>query len=157
MDLDVAEDLAWDLMLDYGLLNPNRDGGRYQFGWDRGRVRFGCCHWDTRRITLSRVLVALNPLEDVEDTIRHEIAHALTGPTTPGHGAEWRLAARLVGAIPSAHALVAQNAPKRWIGFCLAECRPDLRPVQRHRRMLRARCRHCHAQWVWEENPEWTP
>jgi len=49
-------------------------------------------------ITLSRPLTLLNPIEQVRDTILHEIAHALT--PGDGHGAKWKAACIAIGAKP---------------------------------------------------------
>ena len=38
--------------------------------------------------------------EEIEDTILHEIAHALVGPKVKAHGVEWRRKARELGARP---------------------------------------------------------
>ena len=51
------------------------------------------------RIELSAHFVERNPVEVVEDTIRHEIAHALAGPDA-NHGPDWQKMAVLVGAKP---------------------------------------------------------
>jgi predicted SprT family Zn-dependent metalloprotease len=103
-----AEKLALELMAQFGLM-PN-----WRFEFDDAVRRFGCCHrHNTRRymggrfaqlsdggkITLSRELVSRNDREQVEDTIRHEIAHALCPPRC-GHGPEWKAMCARTGANP---------------------------------------------------------
>src|ERR1700760_1168305 len=70
----------------------------WTFRFDNARRRFGSCRYGSKLITLSRPLVYLNDVEQVRDTILHEIAHALA----PGdkHGPRWRAACVKVGAIP---------------------------------------------------------
>jgi predicted SprT family Zn-dependent metalloprotease len=72
-------------------------------GWtvefDRSVVRFGCCHRDEHRISLSLALVTRNPVHEVEEVIRHEIAHALAPPRS-GHNAAWVAQCRVVGIAP---------------------------------------------------------
>lgn len=49
----------------------------WSFEFDNAQKRFGCCNFNKKRITLSRILTTLNSEAEVEDTILHEIAHAL--------------------------------------------------------------------------------
>jgi predicted SprT family Zn-dependent metalloprotease len=70
----------------------------WQFRFDHARRRFGCCHITRQLITLSRPLAMLNGVEQVTDTLLHEIAHALT--PGDGHGAKWKAACRRLGAKP---------------------------------------------------------
>ncbi|MEM0961593.1 MAG: SprT-like domain-containing protein [Bacteroidota bacterium] len=80
---------------------PLADRG-WTFGFDRARVRLGACHPESRRITLSARLVRVLPSCDVEDTIRHEIAHAIDleirGKTA--HDGPWKQIADACGASP---------------------------------------------------------
>jgi predicted SprT family Zn-dependent metalloprotease len=76
MDLLTAQKLANTYLVKYDL---HTQGWRFQF--DNARRRFGCCNYRTKRITLSKHLTALNDVKEVNNTILHEIAHALT----PGH------------------------------------------------------------------------
>ncbi len=89
MNLYEAAQLAKDLMKQHGLDD-------WSFSFDHARRRFGQCNYTHRRITLSKRLTFLNPLEEVRDTILHEIAHGLT----PGakHGPRWRAKCREIGA-----------------------------------------------------------
>ena len=71
----------------------------WRFEFDNARRRFGCCHRHQNLITLSREIVLRNGIEQVEDTIRHEIAHALC-PPKEGHGYVWKQMCEKVGANP---------------------------------------------------------
>jgi predicted SprT family Zn-dependent metalloprotease len=90
-------------MLEHGL-----DG--WAFGFGRGRRTLG-----TTRVTpgtnvgtvrLSRHLLAHGRPDQIEDTLRHEIAHAVAflrhGRAALGHGPLWREVAREIGARPRA-------------------------------------------------------
>lgn len=74
----------------------------WKFAWDNAKRRAGQCRYQTKTITLSQHYVALNVaerLDDIIDTILHEIAHALAGPGT-SHGPEWKAACGRIGARP---------------------------------------------------------
>jgi len=91
MNLHEAARLARDLIATHGL-----EG--WTFTFDHARRRFGKCDYTHRRITLSKSLTFLNGLDEVRDTILHEIAHALC--PKDGHGARWRATCRRIGAKP---------------------------------------------------------
>jgi hypothetical protein len=74
MKLHDAEQLAIRLMKEFGLAST------WRFEFDNAKRRFGCCHRSQNLISLSRILVEKNTQSEVEDTIRHEIAHALCPP-----------------------------------------------------------------------------
>jgi predicted SprT family Zn-dependent metalloprotease len=80
MNLLEAKQLAETLIKRHGL---------YELGWrfefDNSKRRFGVCRYLSKTIGLSKNLTALNEVEQVKDTILHEIAHALT----PGHHHDW--------------------------------------------------------------------
>ncbi len=93
-----AETLARELMAEF---LPDEDG--WSFTFDRAVRRFGCCRRSAdgriRRISLSRALTLANDREQVEQTLRHEIAHGLA-PMHAGHGPAWRAACKVTGARP---------------------------------------------------------
>lgn len=94
MELSQAHQLALRLMTEFGLFDKG-----WTFQWDNAPVRFGCCHIRRKLITLSRELVSRNDQVQVEDTIRHEIAHALCPPKT-GHSPVWKAMCKRTGANP---------------------------------------------------------
>ena len=74
----------------------------WTFGFDRARRRLGVCRIKDKRITLSSHLTRTLPLADVEDTIRHEIAHAIDAERRgrSNHDRTWKALARVCGATP---------------------------------------------------------
>ncbi len=92
MNLQSAETLALQLLAHHGL-------EKWKFRFDRARVRFGCCNFSTKTISLSCVLSELNPPAKVKDTLLHEIAHALVGRNC-AHGEKWKARAREIGCNP---------------------------------------------------------
>ena len=69
------------------------------------------------RIELSVHYVDLNDMAHIEDTIRHEIAHALAGPGAK-HGPRWVAACQLTGANPEVQSDSAQVPMGRWRATC---------------------------------------
>jgi SprT protein len=132
MTLKQAEELAKRLMRLHKL--PRE----WSFAFDRSKVRFGKCDYRRKQISLSRYLVELNGEEEVQDTILHEIAHALA-PRGTGHGPVWRSLALSIGCNGRrcyGHE-VARPTPK-YRGTC-PSCR---RVIYRHRRAVIA-CGEC--------------
>ena len=94
MELQHAESLAKTLMIKHNVLQR---GWKFQF--DNAKRRFGICKYRSKTIGLSRDLTLLNKLEEVQDTILHEIAHALVGPNH-GHNVVWKEKAYEIGCRP---------------------------------------------------------
>ncbi len=112
----------------------------WTFAWDKAKLRAGGCHYRTKVISLSRHYVALNVadrLDDVIDTVLHEIAHALTylqyGPGGYGHGPEWQAICVRIGAKPERcyDSSVVAMPTGRWLACCPA-CGNEYR---RHKRL----------------------
>lgn len=94
MNLNDAQERAEDYMRMHGLT----DAG-WTFKWGRGKNLFGLCSHSKKTISLSRPLTELNDEDAVDDTILHEIAHALV-PANEGHGIVWKRKCREIGAKP---------------------------------------------------------
>jgi hypothetical protein len=91
----------------------------------RSKRRMGSCQaiqsgdeWTPVLITLAAWHVDRSPWHLVEDTIRHEVAHAAT--PGDGHGPAWRTACKRLGAKPDrCHEGELAYTPKpKWIGTC---------------------------------------
>ncbi len=89
MDLNQASILARELM-DYHNLQD------WSFKFDTATVRFGCCWYRERKISLSRKLTLINHEDEVRDVILHEIAHALA-PESSNHDDIWKNIALSIG------------------------------------------------------------
>lgn len=91
MDLKHAYNLALELMDKHGLLDD-----KWNFEFNRRKQSAGLCSYRNHTIYLSEPITSLSSIEDVTDTILHEIAHALTHGH--GHDSVWRKKAIEIGA-----------------------------------------------------------
>jgi len=98
---------------------------------DNSKVRFGCCKYRKKIISLSKPLVELNSEDEVKDVILHEIAHALV-PRGEGHSRVWKEKAISIGC--SGDRLCREEV-KQPVGFRRYECPKCKQVVRRHRKM----------------------
>lgn len=120
----------------------------------RPKRRLGQCRYHRREIGISAWLVAsAAPWSEVVDTIRHEVAHAVTGPGHH-HDAHWKKIAAELGARPERCAprgVVDDHLPRgRWAVTC--PC--GVIDQRRHRGPNRRpgttyTCRHCGGLINW--------
>lgn len=164
MNLTEASMMARKLMNSYGL-------GHVPFEFDRAKNRLGATHVRTmkvggvkkvasvQKITLSTYFVEANDAAKVQNTILHEIAHALC--PVPGHGPEWRMKARALGIKPErcfAGAVMPKDHP--WEGRCM-KC--NSLSGQQHRAPLRVyACTKCKGPFnervlIWTKNGQRMP
>jgi hypothetical protein len=73
----------------------------YAFKFNANKSRAGVCRFGpTPVIEVSKIYIE-SPnitMEDIKNTILHELAHAMTGPNVPApHGPEWKAAALSIG------------------------------------------------------------
>lgn len=133
------------------------------FGWDRARLRLGCCHLRECRITLSRHMLECcmeAAPEQVWRTLLHELAHALAWEfhSYAGHGFIWRHYCTLLG-IPGERARVPQGAvpmpalPERPVRYvlCHAETGEVFRRYFRRPRLSPRRLAHSYMPGRKEE------
>ena len=105
--------LAHEEMEKWGLIKLG-----WSFKYNNRKRALGVCKFRTKSIQISRDLVRLNEHDEILDTIRHEIAHALAGGAA-GHGPVWKAWAVKVGARPVATADLDQAKMEfRYEGFC---------------------------------------
>lgn len=99
VDLYEAKRMARELMYEHGV-------GHWKLSWMDMRHTAGMCkttHWHTNpsrsdgEIQLSKIFFTYFDVMEARDCILHEIAHALTHPGLPDHGAVWRNRARSIG------------------------------------------------------------
>ena len=111
------------------------------FDWnvelDFAKVRAGACHFNEKKISFSRKFVTNSSEKDIKDTILHEIAHALVGPTH-GHDKVWKeMALKLGCSAKRCHTL--EFSDYKWVRFCTNHCWEQ----KIHRRKLNLICKKC--------------
>ena len=82
--------------LAYALRDQLLPFGDWRFAWDHAKQRAGSTQFDSRLITLSRHLAPRFTMEEVEQTLLHEVAHAIVGHGH-GHNAVWQATANSLG------------------------------------------------------------
>ena len=124
------------LQTGYALMHTHGLTG-WKLTFDHARRRAGMCDYNRKTISLSRHYVRYAEPEHIEDTILHEIAHALVGPHH-GHDAVWRQKAREIGCSATrCHTL--DFSAERWVMKCPEGCFA----VKRHRRKKGLVCASC--------------
>jgi predicted SprT family Zn-dependent metalloprotease len=130
---------ARQLMLKHGL-------DAWEFGINTNVRRAGVCYFPNNsgagRIEISAHFAERNSDEELQDTLLHEIAHALVGPRH-GHDAVWQAKCIEIGARPERCYGDHVEMPKgRWRAIC-PSCETE---YDRHRRPSKLRgwyCRTC--------------
>src|SRR5262245_36365843 len=131
-DLRVVRRWAEAVLAQFGL-----EGWSFAFTW--GLRTLGVCRFRQQCIGLSVHLIERNALEEVRETLLHEVAHALVG-AGHGHGPAWQAMARRVGARPE-RCGEADMPQGRWRARC-GGCGEEFR---RHRRPARVTGWFCQA------------
>lgn len=111
LSLQLLRNRAEELMQLHGLVG-------WGFAFDRAKTRAGLCDYTRRRISVSSHYASQSSLDDFEQVMLHEIAHALVGKSG-GHGLAWRKRATELGYRHQridGRALAMQSAP--WLGRC---------------------------------------
>ena len=122
---------------------------RWVFGFDLATSRAGVCRYAERRIDLSVSYCLAATRAEIEDTVLHEIAHAIVGPRH-NHDAVWKAKAREIGCAGERCHRVQHSTP-RWIGEC--GCGQQWFRQTLQRRIMRNRaCGKCNGVIRWRRN-----
>ena len=101
---DVSADAKKVLDL-FNKLNREYLDSEYTFRWDKCKARFGVCRYKKKEISLSGPLFHLHPVEQMLNTVKHEVAHACDykyNGKSSMHGKPWKEWAIKLGAVPKA-------------------------------------------------------
>jgi len=115
MNAREAESLVYKYMAKHDL--PDE----WLFRWQNKKNALGTCSFKNKLIKLSKWYVELNDIEDVKDTILHEIAHGLAyvrhGKLGMGHGLLWKRVCQEIGAIPKSCSKTDLIKPKNYYKY----------------------------------------
>ena len=133
MNLTEVRKLAKELFKKHNLIG-------WKFKFDNSKKRFGVCKYLHKTISLSKPLTKLNSVENVNDTLLHEIAHALCGRGV-GHSNVWKRKAVEIGCNGVRCYKDEVELPK---GNLLDVCPNCYKSVKRFRKPKREKaCRSC--------------
>ena len=99
----------------------------WTWGYSKKKRSLGTAQWNKYtgqgRVTISKTLLVINLEKNpkkFEDTIRHEIAHAIDYLTRgdSGHDYPWQKIAIHIGAQPTTGTKKIESAPAKWSGVC---------------------------------------
>ena len=141
-DLEMIEKTARELIAEHA-----PEG--WSFAWSRATETYGHCDYKAKTIRISKPNAAHQQLSQTFDTVLHEIAHAIVGPGH-GHGCEWMIIARRLGASPVASQAETADVPLRsvaapWVGTCPAGHVSPQRFYRKPKR--RYSCSACSPRW----------
>ena len=132
------EDRARELLDEYGLDN-------WTFEISSEKVTVGHCYHDRKLIVFSENYAHAD-WSEIEDTILHEIAHALVGPGH-GHNLTWKLKAMAIGAKPErlAPPHLQSKAEYRYVMEC-PNCGKQWHRYRMRRRNFGSICPTCKVE-----------
>lgn len=130
----------------------------WTWGYSKRKKSLGTAHLSRKRITISKVLLERNLQTNpkaFEDTIRHEIAHAIDyiirGKSD--HSYAWQRVAVALGAIAKRGTKKIESVPYKWTGTC-PNCS---KVVKRHKLTRSSKGGACHTCVAEHNNGQWTP
>ena len=130
--LESISDLAYQLFGRHGL-------ERWSFRFDHAKSRAGMCNHNKKVITISRRYARTASQSQIENTLLHEIAHALVGHSH-GHDSIWKSKALEIGCDGKRCHNLTFSKPK-WKMRCPNSCFSTLR----HRKTENLICAICHS------------
>ncbi len=117
MDLDRLRTAAKSLLVEEGLWDQ---GWRFVLS-NKHKSVFGVCVYKPKHVIVTHYYAERAPEADVLDTLKHEVAHAITGHAN-GHNAIWRAVAVRLGAKPTACSPNVHYLPPKKKGKYRAKC-----------------------------------
>lgn len=113
------------------------------------KTRLGYCDYMRKTLAFSKFFFT-RPDADATflNTVRHEMAHAIVGPSVKAHGAEWKAACRRLGGVArSGTSVKMDDSEFAWVGKC-----PCGRGVKRNHRKPQSfsyTCNTCRKPLAW--------
>lgn len=139
MSIDDAMSVAQKLLVQHNLVATG-----WTVGVCKGKRRLGLCNYRQRVIRISRDHIMKGTDEEVLDTIRHEVAHAIAGYGAK-HGPIWQRVAIALGASPKPTTRVSYTHNYKYYlncGMCNKVVQRRLNKVSRTR-LIKLYCTNC--------------
>lgn len=134
-------ELANVLMDNFGLIEAG-----WTFHLTNAIGHLGQCDYTRKRIEFSRKFLKI-PATEIQDTLLHEIAHALVG-SGAGHGPRWKAAAKAVGCRPqrcAAPNIQPEKTPYNFYMKC-PDCGRRWERYRMRKRNFGSTCPYCGVQ-----------
>lgn len=115
----------------------------WNFKFDNAKRRNGICSHSEETISISRNYVRLNTPELIQDTLLHEIAHALVGFGS-GHDRKWKAKCIEIGARPvrCKDADEVKHVKGDWVAHC-PNCNREFNRINKPRKGYQYSCQYC--------------
>lgn len=110
MELKLAKQMAEGCMVQHGIYS-------WVVVFDNAKTRKGQTRFRQREMSLSAPLTEINPVEQVRNTILHEVAHILVG-SGHGHDDVWRSKAIEIGCTGDTCTPTVNRLPSRYMLKC---------------------------------------
>lgn len=94
------------------------DMDEWRFEFDSAKRRAGLCNYTDKIISISRYIVDIHTMDESEQVVLHEVAHAICGKAA-GHGKKWLATAKRIGYRDeefTGKEIAVETAP--WVGRC---------------------------------------
>lgn len=141
MNVELLHQEARKLLDQFGLTDWSFKLGSY-------KRNLGRCYVRLKLISVSEWHATHDTTEQVMETVRHEIAHALV-PEEKGHGPEWQQAAIRVGCKDISHKCTDPTLTRplgQWYAICSCLVRHTW--LKRPRKNMTWRCRKCQTELI---------
>ncbi len=117
--------------------------GLWAFSWIKTKRTMGVCDYQLRTVSASSVYVGRASVEQLEDTVLHEVAHAIAGYSA-GHGLAWQAACVRIGAEPKRLFDASSISPPcTWTMDCPSCDGPQRKLFAKPRSRRQESCIHC--------------
>jgi len=129
------------------LLDCSLEDLGWAFHFDNAKKRIGHTNAETKMISVSQLLIKRGlPEEKIEDTIRHEVAHAIDFEqrSYSAHDSRWKTLARACGANPERTGEIPEEVrpSHRWHRYC-PECEKVVGKYYKKPTSDRYVCKNC--------------
>tara|TARA_Y200000002_G_C22622685_1_gene638895 strand:- start:526 stop:1077 length:552 start_codon:yes stop_codon:yes gene_type:complete len=114
--------------------------------FDYAKRRAGACLYSTKELSFSVYFLRNSSSSHINDTLLHEIAHALVGPNQ-GHNDRWKKKALSIGCSGQVYHTFNFSVPS-WIKYCSNNCW-EQKSYRRKRNLI---CKICRSEVLYKKN-----